>query len=496
MTPASAPPKFRITDEQAAILEHAPTSHLIVPAFAGTGKTSTLVAYANKWRRYRGLYLAFNADIRKEARRRFPPNVTVETMHSFAYKALRIGDLHARPQGGNIRQKQLRALSEAALGDPHYGKLSSSVLGTISAAFRRFLISDGSRFRADFLPRRKHLGWSPEEVEQAALRMTKHLMAFKSNAGPFTHDMYLKAFALMQEKYRPEVPYDFVMVDEAQDLNPVMIGIVRRFGVPLIIVGDQYQSIYAFRGAVSAMGEFEGPRLPLTRSWRFGPALARAANMVLSHVSSPPRQVVSGGARQPTRILEGTADGGMFLARTNARLFELLVSNQSKTFHIAGGYDSLRREIEAAIDLWLGRPPRGESPLPYQDAAEKISEADHGDPVAARIVGLLERYNTSELAHHLQRLEKLARRQPAKAELHLSTAHRSKGLEDAPVTLLDDFWSLQERLSFRTYLERIGQWGPSSEREFDQELHLLYVALTRAKEQVFLPRGLFGELCS
>jgi len=41
--------------------------------------------------------------------------VVVETMHSFAYKALRVGDLHDRPQGGNIRKKQLRELSEVAL---------------------------------------------------------------------------------------------------------------------------------------------------------------------------------------------------------------------------------------------------------------------------------------------------------------------------------------------------------------------------------------------
>lgn len=53
---------------------------------AGTGKTSTLVWYAEQRPDLRFLYVAFNKSVAKEAERRFPRNVSCKTAHSLAFK--------------------------------------------------------------------------------------------------------------------------------------------------------------------------------------------------------------------------------------------------------------------------------------------------------------------------------------------------------------------------------------------------------------------------
>lgn len=94
----------------------------------------------------------------------------------------------------------------------------------------------------------------------------------------------------------------------------------------------------------------------------------------------------------------------------------------------------------------------------------------------------------------LERLARYARSHPREARLHLSTAHRAKGLEADTATLLDDFWSLERRVSYRDYLTEKKEWTAIKARDFDQELNLLYVAVTRAKERLFLPTELYYEL--
>jgi len=488
---------LRLTPEQEAIVEHEPTSTLVVPAFAGTGKTSTLVEHAKRWDSNRGLYLAFNSAIRTEARAKFPKHVKVHTMHSFVYRLMRVFDYEDRLEKGSIRRSQLQEAARAALG-AEGAQLPAAVLRSISWAFKRYLISDDPTFSLQHMHAPKVDGWDIDRLMRTATPVVEYLMDFRSTGGPFTHDMYLKAFAVEQQASQTtHGPFSHILIDESQDLNPVMIGIATRFQVPLIIVGDTYQSIYAFRGAVSAMDTFAGPRLPLTQSWRFGSQAANAANKILSLTSCPPPNLIRPNPRAGTTIHSGIADDGMVLARTNARLMEFLMDGVNRPFFIAGGFTNFRREIEAAIDLWVGKPPRYNSPLPYRDREELEVEArEGGDPVATRLVKLLEEHGPVVLANTLERIGGLARDHANEADLHLSTAHRSKGLESAVVTLLDDFWSLDRRLSYRDYLKSKNEWSLSDERDFDQELNLLYVAATRAKEQLFLPPELHGELCS
>ena len=79
---------MQLTAEQQVILS---TNHdLVINAVAGSGKTTTLIAYAkSRPVNSRILYLAFNKTVKTEALSKFAAagvqNVKVETAHSLAY---------------------------------------------------------------------------------------------------------------------------------------------------------------------------------------------------------------------------------------------------------------------------------------------------------------------------------------------------------------------------------------------------------------------------
>ncbi|NXX19853.1 FBH1 helicase, partial [Podargus strigoides] len=80
-------PDLKLTHEQQRILNHKIERGQIVKimAFAGTGKTSTLVKYAEKFADLNFLYVTFNKAVAERGRSVFPRNVTCKTFHSLAF---------------------------------------------------------------------------------------------------------------------------------------------------------------------------------------------------------------------------------------------------------------------------------------------------------------------------------------------------------------------------------------------------------------------------
>ena len=81
--------------------------------------------------------------------------------------------------------------------------------------------------------------------------------------------------------------YRVVLVDEFQDTDPLQWGILRHFAghVPLVLIGDPKQAIYAFRGAdvvsyLDAVGQAD-THATLARNWRSDAGLLRALDTVL-----------------------------------------------------------------------------------------------------------------------------------------------------------------------------------------------------------------------
>ncbi|CAB3801229.1 hypothetical protein LMG28138_04976 [Pararobbsia alpina] len=81
----------------------------------------------------------------------------------------------------------------------------------------------------------------------------------------------------------PRIDADFILFDEAQDSDGVMLSVLGlQRHAQIIYVGDPYQQIYEWRGAVNAMAQIDVPERALTESFRFGPTFAALASCVLA----------------------------------------------------------------------------------------------------------------------------------------------------------------------------------------------------------------------
>src|SRR3546814_15296658 len=83
-----------------------------------------------------------------------------------------------------------------------------------------------------------------------------------------------------------------------------LIGIVEKSGLPAVIVGDNWQSIYGFRGAEDAMSYFDGDVYSLSQSFRFGPKIAQVANQILRQSLDQPEIPLLGFEPQKSAVFE------------------------------------------------------------------------------------------------------------------------------------------------------------------------------------------------
>ncbi|MFD7897166.1 HNH endonuclease [Streptomyces sp. NPDC059743] len=100
----------------------------------------------------------------------------------------------------------------------------------------------------------------------------------------FEHDHYMKLWAMTE----PALLADFVLLDEAQDTNPVLEEVFLAQEVQRICVGDPAQRSYGWCSAQDVMTGFPADHLHLTQSFRFGPAIAAVANRWLTTPSKRP----------------------------------------------------------------------------------------------------------------------------------------------------------------------------------------------------------------
>lgn len=290
-------PAFTAPVVHAPVLDHQPTGeqsnildaardgrNLVIEAGAGTGKTSTLKMVAASSMR-RGLYLAYNKAIAEDARASFPANTQCSTAHSLAFRA--VGHLYKdRLNGPRLPAREVaRILHIPAVLDLGAHALTSvKVARVVMDAVRRFCYSEEDEPQAWHIAPIPGLEGTSDEVFSPMLLLRQQALPFLRWAWEdlqrpdgrlkFEHDHYLKMWALA----RPTLPAELVFLDEAQDANPVISRIVEAQNAQKILVGDQSQAIYGWRGAVDAMDGFGGQRFQLSQSFRFGQAIADEAD--------------------------------------------------------------------------------------------------------------------------------------------------------------------------------------------------------------------------
>jgi len=462
---------FPLTEEQKIAVRLAlKNESLKISAFAGAGKTSTLKAISEAKPQQRGLYLAFNRSIADEAGREFPNSVSCRTAHSLAYGP--IGSEYAK--AGRLRSNINGSfiVKELSLGGGVGGAGIAAISSLAMQTVTKFCQGGSDKISTKDCP------WSElfkieneherKAVAEEVLRIAKELWKLMNNKRskfPITHDVYLKIWALT----KPTLHYDYILFDEAQDANGVMLSIVENQASQKIYVGDKYQQIYSWRGAVNAMSTIETEHeCVITQSFRFGEAVADVANHILSEYlfcSTP----LIGFEKVNSTVINGKSSNepDVYICRTNALLISSLQGyiGQGKVVYVEGGVRS-HIELIKAIEQFRKKKKSNHPELmlfqTYQDFLDFIED----DNAAGELKVLYRLIKSVGYRELIELLEACLDVDEADADITLTTAHKSKGREWDNVLLGSDF-----------------RMPKAAGGEFNsEELNLLYVAVTRAKK--------------
>ncbi|MEU7593541.1 UvrD-helicase domain-containing protein [Streptomyces sp. NPDC039022] len=461
--------------------------HLVIQAGAGTGKTTTLAMLAHcppprgRPPCGQGRYIAFNKATARDASRRFPGHVTCSTAHALAYAS--IGkDYQARlnaPRQASWRigaSLGIDAGTTVRIGARRFGNkaLSYTALRTVS----RFCQSADPDLTDQHVPRLRGAeedvlhGQLSEAVLPFARKAWADLQHPDRGTVRFEHDHYLKMWALRG----PKIAADFLLLDEAQDTNPVVeqIFTAQRGHAQLVMVGDSAQAIYGWRGARDVMSSFDGRQLALSRSFRFGPALAAEANRWLAIVAAPIR--LDGSPWLVTELGKVSRPDAV-LCRTNVGAMVEVIRQleQGRRVALAGGGGALAALAQSAHDLRSGRRPSHPELMLFESWQELREYAGY-DPSGRDLQPLVELVDEHGTEAVLQALDRLSEEEAA--EVTVSTAHRAKGREWPTVRIADDFTGPDD-------LDERDEHGEPLPGPVDlAEARLAYVAVTRARTRL------------
>ncbi|OXB70493.1 UNVERIFIED_CONTAM: hypothetical protein H355_005418, partial [Colinus virginianus] len=469
--------EVKLTHEQQRILNHKIERGQIVKimAFAGTGKTSTLVKYAEKFADLNFLYVTFNKAVAERGRLVFPRNVTCKTFHSLAF-----GSVGRRyKEKGRLNFSKLSAYSVSFLIQNREGQ-SIFIRGkTVSQTLENFFASSDEEICEEHTPiwfknthgERRLVSRAEKEINVEEAKEIWHNM--KKLDGDverkykITCDGYLKLWQLS----KPQLSgYDAIFVDEAQDCTPAIVDIVLSQTCGVIL------------------------------SFRFGPEIAYVGATILDVCKGIRNKTLVGGNQEGD--VRGSMEGKItMLSRSNISVFEdavkLVGRERQIKIHIIGGL--VRFGLSKIYDIWkLSQPAdeRERANLVINDSFIKRWEETEG------FIGLKEyatRVDDRELEMKIRIVEKFKERIPelvqkiesshvsqeAMADYLIGTVHQAKGLEFDTVLVADDFVDVpcasgnnQRRPQFM-----IGMYP-------EDEWNLLYVAVTRAKKCLLMSQSL------
>jgi superfamily I DNA/RNA helicase len=416
--------KKGLTAEQERIVQTSPRKQvMVVQAYAGTGKTTTLYHYAKKWSDNKILYLAYNKVLADESKERFKdlPHVTVTTIHALAKRHFE------EILVGNVGLKELTAQG-----------LSLDVARQRLEQFHVFCASD--------------LIAIPEEIR----------FMF---SGKVPHDAYLKQFQMK----RPTLDYDIIMLDEVQDCTDCILDLVlRQTHATRLFVGDVYQKIYGFRHVGNPF-EYILNRVPNARGYylsvafRFGFDLMRFTNLFLLKKYNETRGF-SKSLAPPTQLSVSNElfPGLVVICRYNLTALKLMLESDLPMCIVGKNID-FAKEIQFATDLWFlqnrmsdliasTKVARFETLQHFQDFHNA-----HQNIKWKNRMQLVQLYgeHTADLWRDAQR------RTDSENGVMVVTAHQAKGSEYDHVMVYDDFTGSNEDAH-----------------------NTLYVAMTRGKKTV------------
>lgn len=450
------------------------TGNTQVDALAGTGKTSTIVEgfyYIPKGKST--MMCAFNKSIQTELESRAPVGVEIKTLHALGYSACR----KAFPKMGQPDTGKLDGYIKAEKGDEgETYELRSSLAKTISLA-KGCLASSAKEI--DEIMDRYEVDTCDEPRDSFIASAIKVMEATKKDTNRIDFDDMI----WMPNVLGLRLPkYDMVFIDEAQDLNVAQINLalnsVNSTG-RIVSVGDQFQSIYGFRGADSnaiqnIVDRLQSKRMPLSVTYRCAKSIVELAQTIVPEIEAAPN------AEQGLvdycslgQMEQKVKPGDFILSRVNAPLIKwcLALLKAKVPANIQGRdmgkslFALIKKSKARDVDSFLSWLMDYET-MEYNRLVKMKRDASVIQDKVECLRVLCE--GTNSIADVKDNIDRLFKDGDDKDRVMLSSTHKAKGLERERVFMLKD-----------TYKP-----GKSSE-----ESNLTYVAYTRAKKELYLVSG-------
>jgi hypothetical protein len=244
-------PIFPFTKQQQAIIDYIVNEdgHVVVNAGAGTGKTTlALGGLDNLPSKYNSAqYLAFNKSIASSTQAKIRPPYKAGTFHSAGY--------------GPVRQ----AFPTATQGDPNPDRTWEMLPEAMPRSTRSIICKVVSICKNQLED-----GTDPDRLLDLCAQYDIDLTS--SEQWDDTQSTVLEWVPVIMEQSKtpttcidfddmiwlpviwnlPVKRFDFLVIDESQDLNKCQHKLSLMMGKRLLVIGDRRQAIYAWRGADSA----------------------------------------------------------------------------------------------------------------------------------------------------------------------------------------------------------------------------------------------------
>jgi superfamily I DNA/RNA helicase len=530
--------RFEPSEYQSAIFNWIPsgTGDAIVNAVAGSGKTTTLTEASKLLPdRASAIFCAFNAHIVKELTKRLN-GMECKTIHSIGLSTLaRHFDKQPVVDGNkyrNLVRKESWQLAEqmptvnrgeivSALGDlvELCMVTLTNALDFISPAAARVIDSNSNAVSQNALESLQtlvsHFGLT---LPCPIVNLAPSVAVVLANGILLAHEDHVISFSDML--WLPWVwglqprTYDWVFVDECQDLNRAQLEMVlklrgsRRLDGPhsfaigrMIFVGDPRQAIYGFSGADAASyanikERTQATEFPLSVSYRCPVLVVREAQAIVPGIQPRPGAPL-GTVRwiSENELYANVKEGDLLLCRMTAPLIATCLDliRQKVPARVRG--KDIGKMLVKTVQIVAGRRDFEFATFPQHlhgyttEQIKKLSGRDDAESQVERLWDISQALTACFDGLNQNDPFEFDRNLPVNSFIDfihslfsddrpgvwLSTVHKAKGLEAERVFILRP-----EKLPL--------VWRGQQAWEMEQEMNLKYVAITRSLDELVYVR--------
>ncbi|MGL6098800.1 MAG: ATP-dependent helicase [Fusobacteriaceae bacterium] len=414
--------------------------NFLLLAGAGSGKTRviiyrTLLLIKLQRNPQKILILTFTRKAINEIKERIQTvipnsNVNIETFHSLAYKILK-----KYTQNKNFQIITTDSALELAKKSNLFKEIST-------------IISNDEIIKATISSKEKYLNSDffkglDNYSKQVLINFLENIFLLKNHQNLYSFDDLLnKMYHFLKSNIFP-INFDYIMVDEYQDTDNLQVEILKLLSKNsyLMAVGDDYQSIYSFKGAstdniINFSNDFQNTKtLILKENYRSSYHILKLANEFSKKLRNSFRKTLS----------------------TNN------ISNKLPNLNIFKTHEKEVEDIFNKINFILKNNPNDSISILFRNFSYMES-----------FIKFFDKYELDyNIAQNIFLENTKTRKFNNNAKLTLLTIHSSKGLE----------W---DYVFIPLLLDGIIPTSIGNSINLEEEKRLFYVALTRAKKELFL----------